>query len=413
MQAAASNRTLICSVVFLDIIGYSKKPVSEQILFKERLNTLLTEALANVAPNDRIILDTGDGAALSFIGDPEDALFVSLTLRDALAGPQPAGPEMKMRIGINLGPVKLVKDINGQPNIIGDGINVAQRVMSFSQPGQILVSRSYYEVVSCLSEQYVKLFHYEGSRTDKHVREHEVYAVESTGQALLQVAASNDSRKKPTATISGPIDLLARSASNVTSNLRRRPRLGTALAVIAILAVAVGVRMNRHSSATPVATPASPDKVAAASADAPAKETSKTAAIEKPAATVPAKEKAAAVPAKKHPSAPPKAATKPHATPAPVANAGADVRPKPAASGGSGTLLFTIRPYGEIYVDGRREGDTPPMYELKVSAGRHRIELRHPEFPPYVQTVDVSPGGRVQIRYWFQSPSLPNPLQRR
>ena len=157
MQTAI-NRTFICSVVFLDMVEYSKKPVAEQIFFKERLNTLLTEALTNVAPNDRIILDTGDGAALSFLGDPEDALYVSLALREALEGPQPPGPELKMRLGINLGPVRLVKDINGQPNIIGDGINVAQRVMSFSEPGQIMVSRSFYEVVSCLSEGYGRLF---------------------------------------------------------------------------------------------------------------------------------------------------------------------------------------------------------------------------------------------------------------
>src|SRR5690606_34973458 len=99
----ASNRTFICSVVFLDIVEYSRKPVAEQIQLKERLNALLADALANVAPNDRIILDTGDGAALSFLGDPEDALFVSLMLRDALAE-QTTGPGMKMRIGINLGP---------------------------------------------------------------------------------------------------------------------------------------------------------------------------------------------------------------------------------------------------------------------------------------------------------------------
>ena len=84
---------------------------------------------------------------------------------------------MPVRLGVNLGPVRLVKDLNGQMNIIGDGINVAQRVMSFSRPGQLLVSRSFYEVVSCLSRDYANLFHHEGSRTDKHVREHEVYSV--------------------------------------------------------------------------------------------------------------------------------------------------------------------------------------------------------------------------------------------
>ena len=61
-------------------------------------------------------------------------------------------------MGINLGPVRLVKDLNGQTNILGDGINVGQRVMSFADPGQLLVSRSFYEVVSRLSDEYENLF---------------------------------------------------------------------------------------------------------------------------------------------------------------------------------------------------------------------------------------------------------------
>jgi hypothetical protein len=68
-----------------------------------------------------------------------------------------------------------VHDINGRLNIIGDGINAAQRVMSFADANQILVSRSFYEVISCLSHEYAQLFHYQGVRTDKHIREHAVY----------------------------------------------------------------------------------------------------------------------------------------------------------------------------------------------------------------------------------------------
>jgi class 3 adenylate cyclase len=65
-----------------------------------------------------------------------------------------------------------MKDLNDQLNVIGDGINAAQRVMSFAQPNQILVSRSFYEVVACLSHEYEQLFQYLGAHTDKHVREH-------------------------------------------------------------------------------------------------------------------------------------------------------------------------------------------------------------------------------------------------
>ena len=178
-----ANRTFICSVVFIDLVGYSKKPVTEQIRLKTSLTNNLSEAIKDIPVSDRIILDTGDGAAISFLGDPEDALFVTLSLREkmvaenATATMVEASGEDAVRMGINLGPVKLVKDINGHPNIIGDGINVAQRIMSFARPGQIVVSRSYYDVVSNLASEYAKLFHYEGSRTDKHVREHEIYVV--------------------------------------------------------------------------------------------------------------------------------------------------------------------------------------------------------------------------------------------
>ncbi|HZD26718.1 MAG TPA: adenylate/guanylate cyclase domain-containing protein, partial [Alphaproteobacteria bacterium] len=106
---------------------------------------------------------------------PEDALFAATAVNDAVKR-LPDQEAFTLRVGINLGPVKVVVDLNGQPNIIGDGINVAQRVMSFADEGEILVSRSYYEVVARLQEGNERLFRYLGVRKDKHVREHQVYA---------------------------------------------------------------------------------------------------------------------------------------------------------------------------------------------------------------------------------------------
>jgi len=370
------NRTFICSVVFLDIVEYSKKPVAEQIQLKERLNAILAEALEDVAANDRIILDTGDGAAISFVGDPEDALFVCLTLRDAVAPQQPGAAPLKMRIGINLGPVKLIRDLNGQPNIIGDGINVAQRVMSFSEPNQVLVSRSYYEVVSCLSDAYAKLFRYEGSRTDKHVREHEVYAVgESTGELKRELesahatAAAARNRPGMTQTV---INRLSRSATRVKENLRTRPRLGTAVAVVAILVAAVALRGLREKPAAPVE-----KRAPAATASAPA---------------VPPKEKIATAPAV---SAPQEKAV----APAPARRA---AEPKPAAPGDPGFITFAITPWGEVYVDGKQQGVSPPLREVQVKPGRHTLEVRNADFPAYIQTVVVKPGERIRIRHRFR-----------
>jgi hypothetical protein len=194
------NRTFICSVVFLDIVEYSKKSVEEQIILKERFNNLIAETLTDIPVSDRIILDTGDGAAIGFLGDPEDALFVAMNIRDVLNTEQLTSmPDLRVRMGINLGPVKLLKDINNQVNLIGDGINVAQRIMSFAEAGQLLVSRSYYDIVSCLSQEYAQLFQYQGARADKHIREHDIYAVGHTG--LRSVPSHHHPERKESSAI--------------------------------------------------------------------------------------------------------------------------------------------------------------------------------------------------------------------
>jgi len=170
------DRTWLCSVFSVDIVEYSVQSVALQMAWKERLNRYLGVGIQGVPESDRVILDTGDGAAICFLGDPEAAMFCGLRLLGSIIEEEPKRENsLRARMGINLGPVKLVRDINGNLNAIGDGINVGQRVMSFARDNQVLVSRSFYEVVSCLSENYVHLFRYQGVRRDKHVREHIVY----------------------------------------------------------------------------------------------------------------------------------------------------------------------------------------------------------------------------------------------
>ena len=180
------TRTFICTVVFVDLVGYSERAVTQQGMLKRYLNEIIGRSLTHVGESDRMALDTGDGAALCFFGDPEDALFAAANLREAVAtDPGPAGGQV--RIGINLGPARIVRDLNGNRNIIGDGINVAQRVMGFAAPNQILVSRSFYEVVSHISHEHAQLFQYAGLHRDKHIREHELYefqVVAGPGAAL-------------------------------------------------------------------------------------------------------------------------------------------------------------------------------------------------------------------------------------
>jgi len=217
----SAGRTLVCSVLFMDIVAYSKQSVAEQLRLKESFNRTLAKALESTPQRDRIILDTGDGAAVTFFGDPEKVLQIALVIRD--------GVEMPVCMGINLGPVRMITDLNGHVNIIGDGINVAQRVMSFSKAGQLLVSRSFYEIVASLSPDYGKLFAHEGARKDKHVREHDVYSVAKSAPPKQSRAAEGSLAHLPAEVFDAGEHLIvsAYSRSRVQDELDRLAKLGS------------------------------------------------------------------------------------------------------------------------------------------------------------------------------------------
>ena len=215
MGEAALNRTLVCSVLFIDIVGYSKKGVTEQVRLKQSFNGVLSNALEQVPPGDRVVIDTGDGAAITFLGDPEGALFVALAVLDAVG-------EVPVRMGINLGPVSLMKDINGLDNVVGDGINSAERVMSFAAQDQLLVSRSFFEVVALLSPDYAALFRHEPSRTDKHERAHDLYSVTDAvrvGRRVQEAQArlKTQRRAAPQVSETGPAQIFDAGAHYIVS----------------------------------------------------------------------------------------------------------------------------------------------------------------------------------------------------
>jgi hypothetical protein len=355
-MADNSNRTLVCSIVFLDIVEYSKKPVAEQLALKQRFNSIVGVALADVETRDRIVLDTGDGAAITFLGDPEDALFAAMAMRDAMA----AHGALSVRMGINLGPARLIKDINNQLNIIGDGINVAQRVMSFAAAGQLLVSRSFYEVVSCLSADYAKLFGYVGARTDKHVREHEVYSVGKGGRAPRPVAVHP---AWAGARLIGKLN--AALTAPAPFGLIRASYLAAPLVFGLIVATALQVKHQRRMIAEP-------PPIAAATP---------------------------ATPAPKNPSA---GAQKPAATAGKAAPA-AGTRAAPAvAAAKQGKLEFLVIPFGEVIVDGKSLGMSPPLQSIDLPAGAHVVRFQYATYQPHTERVELRAGESRRLVHRFK-----------
>ncbi len=416
-----ANRTFICSVVFIDLVGYSKKAVAEQIRLKSSLTNNLSEAIKDIPVNDRIILDTGDGAALSFLGDPEDALFTTLSLREAMMRENQSATQIErsgedaVRMGINLGPVKLVKDINGHPNIIGDGINVAQRIMSFARPGQIVVSRSYYDVVSNLAAEYAKLFTYEGSRTDKHVREHEIYVVGHHEGAMKK---ARDSMKDRAATTTTNVKRAISSApptgsSTVTLTIPNfvpdRKKLTMVAGVLAGVVAVLGYLVATKKAEAPMPSLSEAAAPAAARMAAPVTpvEAPKAAPVAgvadgKADAAKPESGKGAdATPEDKKPE-PPKPAVHAKAEPARPAAKDAPASAPAAPAVPPATMVFAIQPWGEVFLNGKASGVSPPVKSLKVAPGKYKVEIRNTTFAAHVETIEVKSRDEITIRHRFQ-----------
>ncbi len=256
MAAEPSSRTLVLSVVAVDLVGYSRESVADQMALKRNFNQVLMGAIANISATDRIILDTGDGVAMGFLGDPEDALYVAMYMHSNVNRDRPA-----IRVGINLGPVKLATGLGGHPNIIGDGINVAERIMTFADPGQLTASRPFCEVMSGVSSQYKSLFQHIGVRTDKQVRDHEVYLVgksdgafrlaekgvkERASQRIREVAANAPiaaTRSSPGASIAPVPTRSVESNAALIDFLENGKKIATTATLLAVIALGLAAML--------------------------------------------------------------------------------------------------------------------------------------------------------------------------
>jgi hypothetical protein len=75
--------------------------------------------------------------ALVFFGSPDTPVRCALEISKALK----LHPDIQLRMGIHSGPVNQILDVNGNVNVAGAGINIAQRVMDCGDAGHILLSK--------------------------------------------------------------------------------------------------------------------------------------------------------------------------------------------------------------------------------------------------------------------------------
>src|SRR6266567_6081207 len=106
----------IAHVLFIDIVGYSKRSINEQRAAIDELNQVVraSEQFQKAEASDLLIkIPTGDGMVLVFYKSPEApaqcALEISRTLKEH--------PHLQLRMGVHSGPVSGVVDVNNRPNL--------------------------------------------------------------------------------------------------------------------------------------------------------------------------------------------------------------------------------------------------------------------------------------------------------
>src|SRR5881296_3602024 len=156
----------IAHVLFIDIVGYSKLSINDQRAAIDELTQVVrtSEQFQNAEAAARLIkIPTGDGMALVFYKSPEEPVECALEISRALKD----HPKIRLRMGVHSGPVSGVIDVNGQANLAGAGLNVAQRMMDCADAGHILVSRHVAEDLEGY-EQWRPLLHDLGFCEVKH-----------------------------------------------------------------------------------------------------------------------------------------------------------------------------------------------------------------------------------------------------
>src|SRR5438105_12629321 len=156
----------IAHVLFMDIVGYSKRLINEQRGLLDTLNQIVrsTDEFRSAEAAGRLIkIPTGDGMALGFYSTPEAPVECALDISRALK----AHPTLPLRMGVHSGPVSGVIDVNERANVAGAGIIMAQRVMDCGDARHILLSKHVAEDL----EQYARwkpLLHDLGECEVKH-----------------------------------------------------------------------------------------------------------------------------------------------------------------------------------------------------------------------------------------------------
>src|SRR5205809_6855712 len=132
-EVSKESSVEIAHVLFIDIVAYSKMASDDQRAAIEELNQIVqsTDEFRKAESEKRLLkLAAGDGMALIFYQSPEDPVECVLEISRAIKEQQ---SNLRLRMGVHIGPVSGVVDVNGRANVAVAGISTAQGVMGVGE----------------------------------------------------------------------------------------------------------------------------------------------------------------------------------------------------------------------------------------------------------------------------------------
>ena len=149
----------LAAIMAADIVGYSRLMAEDETSTYADLRTVFNDLIdPTIAKHGgRNFKTTGDGF-LAIFPSVNEAVDAALAIQHGFDN----GP-FKLRIGINLGDV-----IEDNGDVYGDGVNVAARLETMTEPGQIFVSGA---VVMAADRNRADIFAHVGRRRAKNIPE--------------------------------------------------------------------------------------------------------------------------------------------------------------------------------------------------------------------------------------------------
>src|ERR1700739_710321 len=136
----------VAAIVAGDICGHSRLMEIEEegthVRVKRIQRDLIEPTIAE--HHGRLVKTTGDGFFAIF-DSPVEAVRCGVVIQQNMLGRNaslPLDQRIEYRIGVNLGDV-----IIEQNDIYGDGVNIASRLESIAEPGQVFISGGIYEQI--------------------------------------------------------------------------------------------------------------------------------------------------------------------------------------------------------------------------------------------------------------------------